>query len=47
MEESVFFVEYLQLNRVVKPVFWPLPELENLFDDFAEAKVLTLDLYTE
>eukprot|EP00737_Agarophyton_chilense_P004413 gb/GEZJ01005542.1/.p1 GENE.gb/GEZJ01005542.1/~~gb/GEZJ01005542.1/.p1 ORF type:complete len:328 (-),score=34.21 gb/GEZJ01005542.1/:1485-2468(-) len=42
-----FCVDYHQLNRVMKADRWPLPNIEEIFDNLAGAKIFTtLALYT-
>lgn len=42
-----FCVDYLQLNRVMKPDRWPQPKIEEPFDEIADAKVfMTIGFYT-
>lgn len=36
-----FCVNYRQLNRVMKPDRWPLPKIEEIFDDLRGSKVFT------
>ena len=42
-----FCVDYRALNRVMKADNWPLPKMEEMFDDLEGSKALiTLDLFT-
>lgn len=42
-----FFVDYRSLNRVMKADRWPLPKIEELFDDLQGSAVFTaLDLFS-